>query len=307
MLIFFSYNFSTTPQGILIAASKSRGQTYRYSVVSANFSVEVVKCIISIFGLLKARSKEGVNEDNILWPSREEIQIYPIPAALYLVKNLMQYRIFLYMDPPSYQILKNLNIISTGLFCQIFLKKVLNSLQWSALLLLSLGCAVTQLGGESDRVFATPREGLIIALVMAILSGAAGVYTELVMKKRPKRNINVQNLYMYLFGILLNAIALLSQETSEKVFSVGFFHGYDPLVCVMILNHALSGIAVSMVMKYADNIVKVYATSVAMILTTLLSVILFQFRISAAFFLGSCVVCVAVFLHYFSKIPFQGI
>ena len=38
----------------------------------------------------------------------------PIPAFLYLIKNLMQYFIFLYVDAPSYQVLKNLNIISTG-------------------------------------------------------------------------------------------------------------------------------------------------------------------------------------------------
>ncbi|XP_028101806.1 LRR receptor-like serine/threonine-protein kinase ERL1 [Camellia sinensis] len=38
---------------------------------------------------------------------------------------------------------------------------------------------------------------------------------------------------------------------------VGFFYGYSLITTLMILNHALSGIAVSMVMKYADNIVKV--------------------------------------------------
>jgi UDP-sugar transporter A1/2/3 len=274
-------------------------------VVSANFTVEVVKFIFSAFGILNARIKDGINEDNKIWLSVAEIRAYPIPAALYLVKNLLQYHIFLYMEPPSYQILKNLNIISTGILYQIFLKKNLNALQWSALLLLSLGCAVTQLVGESDRVFATPIEGLAIAVIMAILSGAAGVYTELVMKRHPQRNINVQNLYMYLFGILFNAFALLSQDTSEHVFS-GFSHGFNLLVCVMILNHAFSGIAVSMVMKYADNIVKVYATSVAMIVTTLVSVVMFQFRVTAAFFLGSSVVSIAVFLHYFSKVSFSG-
>ena len=275
-------------------------------MVSANFCVEVLKCLISLFGLLKDRSKEGVHEDNRLWLSQAEIQVYPVPAALYLVKNLIQYHIFMYMDPPSYQILKNLNIISTGVFYQIFLKKNLNHLQWSALFLLSLGCAVTQLGGDSDRIFATPYKGLILALLMAILSGSAGVYTELVMKKRPERNINVQNLYMYLFGILFSAVAMVSQENSERVISLGFFHGYDALVCFMILNHALSGIAVSMVMKYADNIVKVYSTSVAMVLTTLVCVVLFHFRVTSAFFLGSCVVCIAVYLHYSSKIQSPG-
>jgi hypothetical protein len=51
----------------------------------------------------------------------------------------------------------------------------------------------------------------------------------------------------------------------------------------------LSGIAVSLVMKYADNIVKVYSTSVAMILTTLVSIPLFGFQLTLPFVLGTSV------------------
>jgi UDP-sugar transporter A1/2/3 len=76
---------------------------------------------------------------------------------------------------------------------------------------------------------------------------------------------------------------------------------YTPIVFIMILNHALSGIAVSLVMKFADNIVKVYSTSVAMVLTTLVSIPLFGFRLTLPFVLGTSVTSVAVFLHYQSK------
>lgn len=176
-------------------------------------------------------------------------------------------------------------------------------------------------------------------------SGAAGVYTELIMKKQPKRNVNVQNIYLYMFGalahltcihihiqmhftpypcrvhircinadrtvsivsphpiaagIVFNVFAIFLYD-SDAVLSQGFFHGYTPVVGVMILNHALSGIAVSMVMKFADNIVKVYSTSVAMILTTLVSIPLFGFQLTLPFVLGTSVVSVAVYLHYQSK------
>ncbi|KAK8321773.1 hypothetical protein V6Z11_A12G125400 [Gossypium hirsutum] len=47
------------------------------------------------------------------------------------------------------------------------------------------------------------------------------------------------------------------------------------------------GIAISMVMKYADNIVKVYSTLVAMLLTAVVSVFLFGFNLTLAFFLGA--------------------
>ena len=75
----------------------------------------------------------------------------------------------------------------------------------------------------------------------------------------PQRSIHVQNFYLYSFGIIFNVFTIFAHDR-EQVAEKGFFHGYDSLVVVMLFNHALSGLAVSMVMKYADNIVKVSLT-----------------------------------------------
>lgn len=61
---------------------------------------------------------------------------------------------------------------------------------------------MAQLTSGSDQVLSTPVVGIMMAIIMALLSGAAGVYTELIMKKQPKRNVNVQNIYLYIFGAL---------------------------------------------------------------------------------------------------------
>ncbi|KAK7833116.1 cmp-sialic acid transporter 4, partial [Quercus suber] len=66
--------------------------------------------------------------------------------------------------------------------------------------------------------------------------------------------------------MVFNAVAIVTQDF-DAVMNKGFFHGYSFITILMILNHALSGLAVSMVMKHADNIVKVYSTSVAMLFT----------------------------------------
>ncbi|KAK1272008.1 CMP-sialic acid transporter 4 [Acorus gramineus] len=216
--------------------------------------VEALKCALSLAALLRTWKSEGLTEDNRLRTSWDEINVYPIPAALYLVKNLLQYYIFAYVDAPAYQILKNLNIISTGVLYQIILKKNsfvsneitiqilvfwaswLSKIQWAAFILLCAGCTTAQLNPSSDHVLQTPFEGWVMAIVMALLSGFAGVYTEAIIKKRPSRNINVQNFWLYVFGMVFNAMAIFIQD-------------FDA-----VMNH---GIAVSMVMKYADNIVKV--------------------------------------------------
>ncbi|KAH7518235.1 hypothetical protein FEM48_Zijuj09G0149900 [Ziziphus jujuba var. spinosa] len=265
-------------------------------VVQKSWQVESLKCALSLAALGRIWNNEGVTEDNRLSTTLDEVIVYPIPALLYLVKNLLQYYIFAYVDAPGYQILKNLNIISTGVLYRIILKKKLSEIQWAAFILLCAGCTTAQLNSNSDHVLQTPFQGWIMAIVMALLSGFAGVYTEAIIKKRPSRNINVQNFWLYVFGMAFNAVAILIQDF-DAVMNKGFFHGYSFITVLMILNHALSGIAVSMVMKYADNIVKVYSTSVAMLLTAVVSLFLFGFHLSLAFFLGSIVVSVSVYLH----------
>ena len=46
--------------------------------------------IMSLAALTKVWKSEGVNEDNRLSTSWAELWVYPIPAGLYLVKNLLQ-------------------------------------------------------------------------------------------------------------------------------------------------------------------------------------------------------------------------
>ncbi|KAG2291293.1 hypothetical protein Bca4012_007243 [Brassica carinata] len=290
----------TSSQAILIVWSKRAGK-YEYSVTTANFLVETLKCALSLLALTRIWKNDGVTDDNRLSTTYDEVKVFPIPAALYLFKNLLQYYIFAYVDAPGYQILKNLNIISTGVLYRIILKKKLSEIQWAGFILLCCGCTTAQLNSNSDRVLQTSLPGWIMAIIMALLSGFAGVYTEAIIKKRPSRNINVQNFWLYVFGMAFNAVAIVIQDF-DAVTNKGFFHGYSFITVVMILNHALSGIAVSMVMKYADNIVKVYSTSVAMLLTAVVSVFLFNFHLSLAFFLGSTVVSVSVYLHSAGKL-----
>jgi len=68
--------------------------------------------------------------------------------------------------------------------------------------------------------------GILLAVIMATLSGMAGVYTELIMKKRPQRNVNVQNIYLYVWGIVFNTITIFVYDY-DAVVGMGFFHGYS--------------------------------------------------------------------------------
>ena len=119
--------------------------TYDYAVTSANCTVEIVKLIISFVALTQVWRAEGITEDNRLSSSWDELHVYPIPAALYLVKNLLQYYIFYWTTAPSYQVLKNLNIISTGVLYRVFLQRKLSGVHGQLLCSLDSGARLHNL------------------------------------------------------------------------------------------------------------------------------------------------------------------
>ena len=49
---------------------------------------------------------------------------------------------------------------------------------------------------------------------------------------------------------------------------------YTPLVWAVVLNNACNGLAISAVLKYTDNIVRVFAHAAAMLLTMAVEVVL---------------------------------
>ncbi|CAI0441589.1 unnamed protein product [Linum tenue] len=108
---------------------------------------------------------------------------------------------------------------------------------------------------------------------------------------------------LYLFGVLFN-MAKLIVDDFQSGFEKGpwwqrLFNGYSITTFLVVLNLGSTGLLVSWLMKYADNIVKVYSTSMAMLLTMVLSVLLFSFKPTLQLFLG-IIICMMSLHMYFA-------
>lgn len=66
----------------------------------------------------------------------------------------------------------------------------------------------------------------------------------------------IRNIQLGSFSLLLGVIAVVGKD-SEAVSSRGFFAGYSPMVWLCISLNSLGGLAVAVVVKYADNLVRV--------------------------------------------------
>ncbi|PIA34519.1 hypothetical protein AQUCO_03700061v1 [Aquilegia coerulea] len=267
----------TSSQGILTTLSQSNGG-YKYDYATVPFLAEVFKLLVSSVLLWKECRASSSPRMTVEWKS---IRLFPIPSVIYLIHNNVQFATLTYVDTSTYQIMGNMKIVTTAILFRMFLKKKLSNLQWIAIILLAVGTTTSQVKGCGevicDSLFSAPIQGYMLGILSACLSALAGVYTEFLMKKN-NDSLYWQNVQLYTFGAIFNMVKLLLDD-----FRGGFengpwwqrlLNGYSITTWMVVLNLGTTGLLVSWLMKYADNIVKV----TPLFIINLLSSNLFLFR-----------------------------
>jgi UDP-sugar transporter A1/2/3 len=136
-------------------------------------------------------------------------------------------------------------------------------------------------------------------VVMAcVLSGLAGVYFEKILKNS-KVSIWVRNIQLGMFGSFF-ALVTCWLSDYDNIKEHGFFFGYTHLVWANILIQSAGGLLVAVVIKYADNILKGFATSIAIVVSCLASSYFFNTDINGMFMFGTFLVITSVFLYSYT-------
>ncbi|KAI8881621.1 nucleotide-sugar transporter [Backusella circina FSU 941] len=185
-------------------------------------------------------------------------------------------------------------------------------------------------GGEQVSGNQSNLKGFAAVLAACMLSGLAGVYFEKILKAPPtmpkavptsdeedneevikrmsvqieddedeaaKNQIWIRNIQMSFFSLILGLVFAVMLQDGATVVEKGFFSNYNMLTWTVIAIQAFGGLIVALVVKYADNILKGFATSISIILSTIVSVWLFSFAFSGAFVLGAALVIYATYLY----------
>lgn len=101
---------------------------------------------------------------------------------------------------------------------------------------------------------------------------------------------------MFLFSIPFSIIACFTHDY-DNIASNGFFHGYDWYVVYLVGMNAFGGLSVAMVVKYADNILKGFANSLAIIIICVASIFIFNIILTKLFIASVLLVIMAIFLY----------
>jgi solute carrier family 35 (UDP-sugar transporter), member A1/2/3 len=226
-----------------------------------------------------------------------------IPAALYTIQNNLQYVAVSLLDAATFQVTYQLKILTTALCSVIMLRTSLSGIKWFSLVLLTFGVALVQMpSGDNvdskDDEDATMEKmlGLIAVAIACVISGIAGVYFEKVLKGS-QASVWIRNVQLSFFSLFPALVMGVWWKDGSGVWENGFFFNYNYIVLAAIACQAIGGIIVAMVVKYADNILKGFATSISIILSFLASVYLFDFIVTSTFLMGATLVLIATYLY----------
>jgi len=213
-------------------------------------------------------------------------------AALYTVNNQLTFYCFQAVDPGTFGLGKSLAPYLVALMLRA-LGQTINELQWVCILLQCICIAITQYNACTASAIASTRGYLLLGVSVSI-TAVSSVWNQKVVKGFDVP-VNLQNALLYIFGfvIAVASYALVPDPTHPH----GFFYGYSLIACFLVVFQAFHGLAVTLVYKYADAIVKNFANSAVMAILVVVSTYAFGAAASLTSFLGVAGVLITTYAY----------
>lgn len=240
-----------------------------------------------------------------------------IPALLYVVQNSLQFVAIGNLPVASFQVAYQMKILTTAAFSVLLLRKRLSSTKWMSLFFLAIGVAIVQVqtSGANPRTkefrvgsahdaaplhvhIMSPLKGFCAVTAACFTSGLAGVYFEMVLKNS-KADLWVRNIQLSLFSLLPAFLPIIyaSPFPSSDGLISDLFRNFGGWAWATVCIQVFGGLVTAVVIKYSDNILKGFATSISIILSFLASVVLFDFHVTPPFLIGASTVLAATAMY----------
>ncbi|WWC89120.1 uncharacterized protein L201_004038 [Kwoniella dendrophila CBS 6074] len=166
---------------------------------------------------------------------------------------------------------------------------------------------------SSERVM-HPFKGFIAVTLACLTSGLAGVYFEFILKSSsgnaPPPDLWVRNTQLSLFSLVPAIVPIIVAPSGPdgmgyigRVMSA--FSNFNGWAIGTVLTQTFGGLITALVIRYSDNIMKGFATSLSIVISFLASVALFSYPITLAFVTGSTIVLAATYMYNSPGTPQQ--
>lgn len=236
--------------------------------------------------------------------------MYFVPAGLYSVYNVLAYINLAAFDPTTYYLLLQSRVVFTALLYQAMFKKHLTRKQWLSLILLTLGCLISQIDlngifqgtSNSDWFSQALKPQLLLVLVQVLCSCFAGVFNEYLLKDRATgMDLWLQNCFMYtdcmLCSVLLMQLNVTSTPELQQQQRATYWQNLSLLQIVIVINTAVVGIVTSMFLRRLDSILKTFANAMEVLATAVFAWVLLGVRAPDSTLLAAVLVSVAMYVY----------
>ena len=247
-------------------------------------------------------------------------------VVIYAINNLLIYFALGRIDTATFTVIAQLKILTTAIFSVIILGKTINSTRWRALILLVVACilvasprygceeeqrrilgVVAEEEGGNDKIyyFHETTVGLGAVVLMTLITGFAAVYFESILKNKQSYtslSIWARNVQLAFFSCVL-LLAYLGMNRMQMSSDEAYvpFKGWTINTILVLLFQSGGGILVALALKYTDAVLKVLATSGAIVLSSLLDAWLFKTSLGNSTMLGAISAIIAIFNYSFAE------
>lgn len=252
------------------------------------FLAELAKLVVALIFLAKSNGFQlsTAGRELLFSPELKRYMAISVPAILYLFNTLL-YMFALKLTTPSFlhvAILAKLPI--TAILHHFLVRPQHSANAWTSLVFLTFGLFLFNLPSDFLAIVTgSPRSGVeetgtyssfagpIIGLLVAVVSGLASTYTEVILKQ----NIPfwVAQTWLYAFGSFASAVVFLWNGRGQTTTFVPETLAGVALHISVVVTVAATGLTVANILRQRDNLVKIVGTSASIVIIIVAQVALF--------------------------------
>lgn len=283
----------------------------KFLTSAAVIGVETIKLVLSTSYILLVDKRPLSSITTFLKEDHQNSILLAVPAAAYSLQMSLEYVALANLDAAVFSVLVQSKLLATATFAAIVLRKKLKYIQVVSLVLLTSGVMLCNMmkvtqkqeDGMSEIMDAQQYKGVLATLGIATSSGFASVYTEKVIKAKRNQNVTCKNYSLAYMQVQLALVSLVIIGMYaifmdfDDITKHGLFMNFTYGATFSMFNSAIGGLIVAAVLKYADAVLKGYATAISVVMTGVLSMFLFGTQLNVIYFLGVLNVTAAVLLY----------
>lgn len=318
LIAFFGLTAIHVSAAILYKYSQSDGK-YEYSPATTLVLAELVKILLSLAlhcstmwetdprDFIFKRVMTGVwRAIKDAWRQVDGAKLGQLAALAlsYTVYNQFQFLVFMWADAASVVLLRSSGSFIAAVMAYFLLQRLIVRLQWLNIVLQVFGLVLVQYDACRARTTLHPVM-YIVLFIHVSLSSFNSIWNEHLVKSKDAPSLNVQNMFLYIFGASFNLLAYLILPPSlygvtDVTQSRGFFHGYTTIAVLIVFLNSVIGLAITAVYKYADVIIKTFSLACATGTLFLVDYIFFGRQIGLNVLAGILIVYGASYLYFVS-------